>query len=126
MGNLYYLGKDVEQDDALAADYFLMAAQQGHDGGQFGLGVLIEQMRVKLRTPIDADVLFQLAAEQGHVEAQFRLGCLYLQGKGVAKCKETASIWLSTAGNNGHAGAVTLMQDVGIIQKKPVEATPSI
>ena len=71
LGVMYADGKGVKKDDAQAAEWYRKAAEQGHAGALFSLGVMHfnGEGSVK-RDEKQAILLIRKAAEQGHKRAK--------------------------------------------------------
>jgi TPR repeat protein len=105
LGRRYRTGDGVPKDDRKAAEWYGMAAAQGHAGAQYCLGLLHangDGVRKDQRT---ASALFAKAAAQGHVKAQFALGVQYATGDGVKQDEKKAAKWYCDAAAQGHAEA---------------------
>lgn len=75
--------RGVERNDWEAARWFQTAAQQGHAGAQYQMGVICESGEGVPEDCGKAAEWYLKSAEQGNVPAGYRLGCLYMSGKGV-------------------------------------------
>ena len=99
----YALGKhfikEVEYKEA--AKWLQLAADQGHAGGQLGLGQLLEVGQGVAKDEAKAAELFRKSAEQGNAAAQFSLASLYIKGAGVPADVTEAIKWLRRAANQG-------------------------
>ena len=80
LGLMYADGEGVVEDDAEAARWLRLAADQG----------LAEAAR-----------WYRLAADQGHAGAQHNLGVMYANGEGVLQDNVTAHMWFNIASANG-------------------------
>ena len=81
------------------------AAEQGHAGAQYNLGIMYVQGRGVAQNDATAVSWYRKAAEQGHARAQYGHGIMYAKGRGVARSDATAVSWYRKAGEQGHAGA---------------------
>lgn len=81
------------------------AAEKGHAGGQYGLGLMYREGRVVDHIDAEAMKWFRKAAEQGHAEAQFYVGWLYWKGQGAEQNDEEAATWYCKAAAQGHERA---------------------
>ena len=80
---MYDIGRGVPEDDAEAVRWYRRAAEQGHAGAQYFLGLMYDY---GLGVPLDdaeAVIWYRLAAEQGDASAQNNLGVMYGTGEGV-------------------------------------------
>ena len=76
-------------------------AEEGHAGGQFGMGLLYAN---GFGVPLDdAQALkwYGLAAAQNHADAQANLGVMYANGWGVPQSDEEAFRWYILAAEQG-------------------------
>lgn len=101
MGIVHYHGYAVKQDDALAAQWFLKAAQLGHMNAQYNLGVLLSAGRGMPRDIDGAMAWYRKAAGQGDRNAQFTLGYAYEKGQVVATDMKAAALWYGRAAAQG-------------------------
>ena len=103
----YKLGKAWQYHEGYteAVLWYRLAAEQGHPGAQFNLGVMF---MIGLGVGCDfaeAARLYQLAAEQGHAEAAHALGIMYEKGLGVERYISDAVQWYIKASKMGNADA---------------------
>ncbi len=92
-----------------ALPLFREAAEQGHPGAQYSLGLMYRQGDVIEHDDEKAMTWFRKAAEQGHAEAQFYVGWLYWKGEGVEKNDEEAIKWFRKAAEQGHERALRVL-----------------
>jgi hypothetical protein len=90
------LGMVVNQKEA--EHWMRVAAEQGFDLAQHGLGFMYMQGECVKQDDASAAHWFRLAAEQGLAGAQVILGDLYKEGRGVEKDLEEAQRWYAKAG----------------------------
>lgn len=105
LGNMYYLGLGVAENDQEAAKWFEKAAQQGDLEAHVMLGTLY---LLGAGVPQDDSVAadhFRVPAEWGIGGAQFMLGTLYMYGRGVPENKVEAYKWLSLSAERGSPAA---------------------
>ena len=104
-----YSAEDIQtgthQDYAKALSWYWKAADQGHAGAQFNVGIFYANGHAVPRDMAVAAEWWRSAAMQGHVEAQFNLGLLYAQGEGVVQNLEEAALWWELAAKQGYAAA---------------------
>ncbi len=75
LAGLFYTGDGVPQDDAEAARWYRLAAEQGHAEAQYALGLLIYYLgRGAPKDNTQALMWINLAASQGEGNAQRTLG----------------------------------------------------
>jgi hypothetical protein len=90
-------GPGVPQDYAEAVRWCRKAAEQGHPGAQFQLGVMYEMGLGVTQDWAEAVRWYRKAAEQGDAHAQFDLGVMYAHGEGVPQDYVQAHMWVSLA-----------------------------
>ena len=103
LGRLYYGGKGVEKDYALAADWYRKAAERGDISAQYRLGYAYEWGRGVKEDPAEESRWYRMVAEQGnvsvhYVSAQIFMARRYSTGKGVRKDAVLAYMWYTVAG----------------------------
>ena len=109
LGQMYWYGQGVKEDNALAFRWFLRAASQGNAEAQVQLANLyVSGLGVPADEP-DPDLMaaqwYFGAARQGHPEARYSLALLFLVGKGVQRNDAEALKWMERAAAQGHAEA---------------------
>lgn len=105
LGNMYYLGLGVPEDDGEAARWFSKAANQGDPEAQVMLGTLYVLGTGVSQDYGEAARMFRFPAEQGIGGAQFLLGMLYMDGTGVPKDSVQAYAWMELAVQRGSKAA---------------------
>ena len=114
LGTLFYTGDAISRDETgkikdhdleAAAGWFFRAAEQGHAGAQFNLGLLFAEGQGVPQDSAKAAELFTKSAEQGNVDAQNNIGVMYLIGEGVEKDTEKAIAWFEKAAAQGNEDA---------------------
>ena len=106
MGRLYENGLGVEQDMAVAAQWFQLAAEQNDPEAQVLLAYCYEIGAGVPKNPQQVMNLMTRAAESGNAEAQFNLALNYSQGiNGAPKNEQESFKWASLAANQGYAQA---------------------
>lgn len=106
MGRLYENGLGVQQDMAVAAQWFQLAAEQNYPEAQILLAYCYEIGAGVPKNPQEVMNLFTRAAEAGNAEAQFNLAVNYSQGLYGAPKNEAESFrWASLAAQQGYAQA---------------------
>jgi TPR repeat protein len=102
LGSMYSEGKGVAQDDAEAARWYRMAAEQGDAQGQFALGqILFFGLGSVEPGPEEAVAWLRKASEQGHARAQGDLAIAYAVGAGVEQDDAEAARWFRRAAEQG-------------------------
>jgi hypothetical protein len=85
LGEAYYNGKGVSENNVEAVKWYRKAVDQGLARAQFNLGVCYYLGDGVPEDVVEAVKLFRKAAEQGDAYAQFELGAFYAKGEGVPK-----------------------------------------
>ena len=94
---MYHDGYGVRQEYLEAAKWYRRAAEQGHAGGQFNLGLMHWLGVGAPHDYAEAVTWFRRAADQGDEKAQFALGLSYFHGQGVAQDLVAAYMWFDLA-----------------------------
>lgn len=101
LGFAYYEGKEIPQDKALAASWFLKAAKQGNISAQHYMGWMYAKAD-GVEKNIDKAIYWHTkAAENGHRDSQVNLANIYLRGESIKKDYAKARKWYQSAANNG-------------------------
>lgn len=105
IGNCYYSGNGVDQDDTKALHWWLKAYEQGHAGARAALGLdICDNMQAEEHEQRTAEFEFlKSGAEAGDALYQLGLGQAYLNGAGVEKNVNAAVKWWLKAAEQGHA-----------------------
>ncbi len=102
------LDQEAKTDPSLTEPSFnwlIKAAQNGHRGSEYILGVKYLQGEGVKTDYQQAFNWFQKAAQQGDAAAQFNTGLMYEQGTGVGQDMQLAVEWYQKAAQQGEAGA---------------------
>jgi len=91
LGLMYAHGET--RDDAKAAKWYRLAAEQGHPSAQYHLAVMYSNGTGVPEDSVEALKWFHKSAERGHVSAQLRLAAMYAHGVGVPKDDVEAYRW---------------------------------
>ena len=108
LSTMYDAGKGVPQDDAQAARWERMAAEQGHVYAQANLSF-------RCYSAGDFAGAFewcQRAAEKELAWAQYNLGLMFQKGEGVARSEAEAAYWYGLAASQGFADAQQRLADL--------------
>lgn len=105
LGAMYDSGSGVEEDDQVAAHWYLAAAQQGMANAAFNLGNLYREGHGLAKSYVDAVYWYRKAADQGDTKAQYNLGAMYENGFGVEADLEQAMTWYEQAAQQGQVHA---------------------
>ena len=104
-GQMSFDGDDTEQDYAAAANWFKMAAEQGHARAQHNLALMYENGEGVPKDYSEAAKWYRLAADQGLASSQNNLGSLLETGDGVAQDYAAALEWYRRAEQGGDPNA---------------------
>eukprot|EP00040_Diaphanoeca_grandis_P022210 m.118865 g.118865 ORF g.118865 m.118865 type:complete len:452 (+) comp28705_c0_seq2:133-1488(+) len=107
LGSMYYHGKGVERNDALARQWFKLSAAQGHAAAQKNVGQTYYFGRGGVQDDTNAFKWFKLAADNGNIVAQRSLGNLYFGGRGVPQDDKQAFYWHTKAADRGNPQAMS-------------------
>lgn len=109
IGQMHYYGHGVQENDAMAFDWFSRAAMQGNAEAQLQLANMLVYRRGVPASDSDPDVeaakWYFAAARQGQAEAQYSLALLFAVGKGVQQSDAEAQKWMKRAASHGHPDA---------------------
>jgi TPR repeat protein len=105
LGNMYYHGRGVPQNDSEAVKWYRKAAEQGNAMAQYDLGWMYQNGRGVPQNDSEAAKWYRKAAEQGDAEAQALLGVMYYNGLGVPQNDTEAVKWYRKAAEQGNATA---------------------
>lgn len=112
MGEMYFDGTKIPQNDAEAFRWYQVAALQGIPQAEYGLGTIYEEGRGTAKDPVKAARWYELASRHGNAVAQNKLGIMYANGTGVSPDTITAYKWLSLACTQGVTEAVSGRDEV--------------
>jgi uncharacterized protein len=113
MGLAYEVGTEsLPQDYTKAADWYRLAALQGHPQAQANLGRLYAAGAGVPRDLAEAFRWTRMAAENGIVSAQAETGVAYLYGFAVVQDYKAATKWLRKAAERGDAQGEVALGDV--------------
>lgn len=101
LGDMYYEGDGVEEDDAQAKAWYLKAAEQGNADAQYELGIMYFDEKESAK----AILWFKKAADQGMADAQFQLGVMYINGFGTPRNYKTAFKYMKDAAEQNYQSA---------------------
>lgn len=105
LGNAYWNGEGIGQNQVEGLRYYRMAADQGHAAAQSHVGVVYLFSDVVPKNARLAAHYFRLAAAQGDAVAQSNLGALYERGEGVKRDDVEAVRLYRLAAAQGYANA---------------------
>lgn len=101
----FYEKRDEGRDSNSAILHYRDAADKGHAGANFRLGLLYRQGEIVTLNLREAAAYMRKAAYKDHVEAQFYVGLDYQNGTGVIPNETQAKEWFAKAAAQGHEGA---------------------
>ena len=105
LGDCYYYGKKVEEDEEQAFIWYKKAAEQGHADAEYSLGWCYEYGEGVEKDEKKAFDCYVRSSGKGCVTAQFRIGSCYENGVGVSEDLKQAFCWYRKAAENGNADA---------------------
>jgi len=112
VGRLYANGFGVEMNDALALQWYGLAAEQGYSEAQFNLGLMHANGWGVEMNDQEAAKWYRLAAEQGFIEAQTSLAMLCHKGRGIEQNLVEAYMWYDIAVQLGDLNSSFKRDDV--------------
>ena len=106
LANCYYRGEGVLKNLPEAARLYRIAAEMGHIGSQYRLGMCLQQGEGVPYNPVEAFTLLKRAADAGHAKAQGEVGYALLNGLGVPEDKAAAVLYYRRSADQGNATAM--------------------
>lgn len=100
-GELYYIGKSVEQDYKKAREYFKKSAKNGNEYAQSYLGLFYEKGYGGEKDINKALYWYKKSALKGNAFAQYSLGYIFFTGIEVERNLEFSFKWYKEAAENG-------------------------
>ncbi len=104
-GRMSFDGDGTEQDYVAAANWFRIAAEQGHAKAQHNLALMYENGLGVPKDCSEAAKWYRLSAEQGLASSQNNLGVLLEAGDGVEQDHIAALEWYRRAEQGGDPNA---------------------
>jgi TPR repeat protein len=111
LGFMYARGEGMQRDDAVALQWFTLAAEAGRADAQFELGHMYRDGLGVTADGKAALLWFRRAAEQGKTDACNSVGELYLGSSGIPADAAAALAWFLRAAEGGSAQA---MYNIGL------------
>ena len=108
---MYDKGLGVDQNYAVAAEWYRLSAEQGIAFSQYNLGLMYRGGQGVARDDGEAVKWYRLAAEQGFASAQTNLGIMYAFGYGVPSSYIDAYMWGGLGASNGSPNGGKLRDD---------------
>jgi TPR repeat protein len=102
---MYATGQGVPEDDAEAARWYRLAAEQGLAEAQAYLGVMYANGEGVPEDDTESVRWYRLAAEQGFAVAQSYVGAMYASGEGVPEDLVYARMWFNLSATQGNETA---------------------
>ncbi len=118
-GQMAFDGDGVERDFVQAANWYKIAAEQGHARSQHNLALMYESGQGVPRNTAQAAKWYRMAAEQGHAGSQNNLGALYESGDGVPQDNTIALDLYRQAAKGGDLNAASNMERLESLMKEP-------
>ncbi len=106
IGYMYDYGNGVEQDYALAMEWYKKAADLGHTGAMNNIGYMYGYGNGVEQDYETAMEWYKKAAELGHVAAMNNIGWFYVNGYGVEQDYEVAMEWFEKSADLGNLTAI--------------------
>ncbi|MBR5638306.1 MAG: sel1 repeat family protein, partial [Muribaculaceae bacterium] len=105
LGDCYYNGNGVDENETEAVKWFRIAAEQGYAPAQLRMGECYEDGEGVNENYEEAVKWYRLAAEQNYTLAQLALGRCYYNGNGVAQNYAEAAKWYQLLAEQGDVEA---------------------
>ncbi len=112
LGQAYYYGWGVTEDEPEAVRWWRMAADQGYAAAEYSVGEAYYFGIVVAEDNDAAAFWFLRSAQQGNTEAQEKLGFMYLVGLGVPENIDQALHWFEEAAQQGSPTAMNSLGDI--------------
>ena len=97
VGDRYFFGNGVPENEAEAIEWYMKAHEQGHAGAAYQLGKIHRHGWGVEQNYEEAARFFHVAVDRGKEGAKAELGPMYWFGMGVAKDPARAVMWLTLA-----------------------------
>jgi len=105
LGMVYAHGQGALRDDAEAARWFRISADEGYAPAQYALACMYSAGHGVPQDAAEALEWYRKAADQGLAQAQDHLGGLYESGAGVQQDYAKAALWYRRAADQNLAAA---------------------
>lgn len=105
IGNMYRLGKGINQDSKEAVKWLEKAANHGNSDIQFFLGGIYSFGKGISQDYKEAFRWLKESANQGNANAQYALGDMYHLGRGINQDYKIAIEWFEKSANQGNSNA---------------------
>lgn len=114
LGDLYYQGKGVAEDEIMAIHWWKKSAAAGNAEAMYQIAHAYLFGSTAAKGVADPDreaaTWYFQAASAGHAEAAYTLGLLFIAGKGVVEDRNEAIRWFRVAAGRGHVEARKAME----------------
>lgn len=111
LGECFYYGQGVSQNDSRAVEWFWKAAGQINPEAQYNLANCFFHGHGVTKNNTEAARWYKTAAEQGHPRAQYMLARCFAYGWGVPQSHKTALCWYQRAAEQGEKFAQVALGD---------------
>lgn len=109
LGKCYLIGKGVEQNFGLYAQWVMKSAEQGYAPAQYEAGKVYEYGRGAEQDPVKSFLWYKRAADQNFLFAIPEVSLRYSQGNGVTKDFSKAAEWTKRGAELGSPGDQKLL-----------------
>ena len=116
-------GRSVPQDDAEAAKWYRLAAEQGDAFAQNKLGYMYDEGLGVEKDYAEAAKWYRLAAEQNNAFAQTNLGTMFSGDRGVPQAYAQAYMWFTVSAGQGDRDAAEAARERVTNLMKPDQIT---
>lgn len=114
LGDLYYHGKGIGEDETMAIHWWKKSAASGNAEAMYQIAHAYLFGSTVAKSVPDPDreaaTWYFQAASAGHAEAAYTLGLLFIAGKGVVEDRNEAIRWFRSAASKGHVEARKAME----------------
>ncbi len=107
LGNLYYEGEDLVQDDGKALQLYMAAAAKGDALGAYNAGLVYETNAEDMAQAVS---WYRRAAAGGDEGGMYKVALAYQLGRGVPTDEIQAAAWMRKA---AEAGSIDALNDLG-------------
>ncbi len=123
IGNRYDVGRGVDADRAVAAEWYERSAELGFAPAQYRIGSFYEKDIGVDRDIAQAKTWYQLAANQGNASAMHNLAVLHAMGSDGAVDNDSAARWFQKA---AELGVKDSQYNLGILAAKGLGVPQSL
>ncbi len=102
----------LAKNPAEALKWLELAANQGHSGARYKLGILHRTGLGVIQNFETAFRWLELAAKQNHADAQYDIGLMHKNGQSVPVDFVKSYVWLNLAAAQGHLAATQAREEV--------------